>query len=177
MMGHRGVRLGITCPEVSEMQMRALDAPLPVLGNGFEHDINHAIAGDKLLDIGCAEHDGGNARHTVGRGKTQVIAGLAHTCPVAHRDARRRQQRHAIALAERLEQRDLFDRGDIELRELDRCRHLAGILERLFGKLCEHGLQPVTQQIEILGLKRHAHRARMAAKPDEHVGAPLDGIE
>ena len=112
-----------------------LHTPLPMLGNGLEHQVDSAIAVDELIDLRHAEHNGRHTRGAIGRHKAHVLAGFAHHGAVAHRHALGSQQRHLVALAKRLKTGDLLDGLDIQLGKVDGGGDLVGVFKVLGGKL------------------------------------------
>ena len=112
-----------------------LHTPLPMLGNGLEHQVDSAIAVDELIDLRHAEHDGRHARGAIGRHKAHVLAGFAHHGAIAHRHALGGQQRHLVALAKRLKTGNLLYSLDIQLGKVDRGGNLVDVFKVLGGNL------------------------------------------
>ena len=169
-------RRGIADQNILDHEL-GLYAALPMLGHGFEHQVDRAIAIDELIDLRHAEHDGRHARSAIRRHKAHVLAGLTHHGAIAHRHALGGQQRYLVALAKRLKAGNLLDGLDIQLGKVDGGGNLVGVLKVLGGKLGQHGGKAAAELIELGCLDGHAHRARMPAATNQQVGAALDGVE
>ena len=112
-----------------------LHTPLPMLGNGLEHQVDSTIAVDELIDLRHAEHNGRHACGAIGRHKAHVLAGFAHHGAIAHRHALGGQQRHLVALAKRLKTGNLLDGLNIQLGKVDRGGNLVDVFKVLDGNL------------------------------------------
>ena len=116
-----------------------LHTTLPMLGHGLEHQVDGAVAIDKLVDLRYTKHDGRHTRGAIRRHEAHVLAGLTHHGAITHRHALGSQQRHLITLAKRLKAGNLLDGLDIQFGKVDRGGNLVGVLKVLGGKLGQHG--------------------------------------
>ena len=127
-------RRGIAHQDIFDHEF-GLHAPLPMLGNGLEHQVDGAVAIDKPVDLRYAKHDCRHARGSIRRHEAHVLASLTHHGAITHRHALGSQQRHLITLAKRLKAGNLLDGLDIQFGKVDRGGNLVGVLKVLGRKL------------------------------------------
>ncbi len=174
--GGLDARRGLAVDDVTHHEL-GLRAALPGLGDGLEDEVDGALVVAGALDVGGAEHDRGHAAHAVGGEEAQVLARTAHAAAGTHDHAARGQQRHLVALAKGFERPQRLDRGHVELVEAHDGRDLAGVDELLGGELGQHALEAGAEGVDVGGIDRDAHGARVPAKAHEQIGALLDRLE